>query len=110
MALGASLGTGFEAGGIDYLTKPLQYEEVLMRVRTQVTFHRIQHQLERQNILLEEQNTRFYQLSEATFEGIVIHDVGTIVEVNRAFEKMFGFQRAELIGRRRRGNGCRRDT
>jgi len=90
---------GFEAGGVDYLTKPFQSEEVLARVNAQLTIRKFQQQLQKQNVLLEEQNARFQQLSEATFEGIVIHDKGDIVEVNQALEKMFGYQRSELIGR-----------
>ncbi|MCP4400251.1 MAG: response regulator, partial [bacterium] len=90
---------GFDAGGVDYLTKPFQAEEVLARVNTQLTIRKFQQQLQAQNALLEEQNARFQKLSEATFEGIVIHDRGNIVEVNRALEKMFGYQRFEVIGK-----------
>lgn len=37
-------------------------------------------------------------LSNATFEGIVIHDHGTIIEINNMIEKMFNLERFELIG------------
>ena len=90
---------GFDAGGDDYITKPFQAEEVLARVNTQLTIRKFQQQLQEQNVLLEEQNARFHKLSEATFEGIEIHDRGNIVEVNRALEKMFGYQRSEMIDR-----------
>ncbi|MCP4287423.1 MAG: response regulator, partial [Gammaproteobacteria bacterium] len=90
---------GFDAGGADYLTKPFQSEEVLARVNTQLTIRKFQQQLQEQNVLLEEQNARFQKLSEATFEGIMIHDRGNIVEVNRALEKIFGYQRSEVIGK-----------
>ncbi len=90
---------GFDAGGVDYLTKPFQTAEVLARVNTQLTIRTFQQQLQEQNALLEEQNARFQKLSEATFEGIVIHDNGDILEVNQTFERMFGYQRLELIGR-----------
>nr|MBN2277660.1 PAS domain S-box protein [candidate division Zixibacteria bacterium] len=34
----------------------------------------------------------------ATFEGIVVHDNGIIIDINPAFVEMFGFSREELIG------------
>jgi diguanylate cyclase (GGDEF)-like protein/PAS domain S-box-containing protein len=41
---------------------------------------------------------RFRCLSEASFEGIAIHDKGRIMEVNRAFAEMFGYKHPEIIG------------
>ena len=37
---------GFEAGGVDYVTKPIQQEEVLARVTTHLTLHRLKVRLE----------------------------------------------------------------
>ena len=37
---------GFEAGAVDYVTKPLQQEEVLARVNTHLTLRRMQQELE----------------------------------------------------------------
>ncbi|MDY6936680.1 MAG: diguanylate cyclase [Cyanobacteriota bacterium] len=39
----------FQAGGADYITKPVKFEEVLARVENQLTIRRLQQQLERQN-------------------------------------------------------------
>jgi formate hydrogenlyase transcriptional activator len=90
---------GFEVGGADYLTKPVQPEEVLARVNTHLTNRKLQHRLQEQNALLEEQSERFRILSEATFEGIFFHDEGHIVEVNQTLEQMFGYQSAEILGK-----------
>ena len=90
---------GFEVGGVDYLTKPVEHTEVLARVNAHLTNHTLQQQLQEQNTRLAEQNQRFQKLSEATFEGILIHDAGTILEVNQMLEKMFGYQRTEVLGR-----------
>lgn len=49
---------GFEVGGIDYVTKPLQYEEVLARVSTHLRIRDLQARLEAQNSLLTEKNTQ----------------------------------------------------
>lgn len=47
---------GFEAGGVDYVTKPLDYQEVVMRINTHLKIRRLQEQLEAQNLQLETQN------------------------------------------------------
>ncbi len=46
---------GFEAGAVDYLTKPLQIEEVLARVTTHLTLRALQQQLTAQNLQLQQQ-------------------------------------------------------
>lgn len=43
---------------------------------------------------------RFRSLSDASFEGIVIIEAGNIVDANKTIAKMFGYERAELIGMR----------
>lgn len=97
---------GFDMGGVDFLTKPVQHKEVLARVNAHLTIQKLQRQLQEQNVRLEKQNTllaeqneRFRTLSEAAFEGILIHDDGHIIEVNQAIERMFGYQRADLPGK-----------
>lgn len=44
---------GFEAGGIDYITKPIQLGEVLARVRTHLSLRATQKQLTEQNTNLQ---------------------------------------------------------
>lgn len=41
--------TGFNVGGVDYITKPIQPTEVLCRVKTHLTLRNLQKQLEKQN-------------------------------------------------------------
>jgi len=48
--------TGFEAGGIDYITKPFQEEEVLVRVETHVRMNRMARELASKNAELLEKN------------------------------------------------------
>ena len=48
--------TAFELGGVDYVTKPFQFEEVLARVRTHLALRDLQKQLECTNEELEELN------------------------------------------------------
>jgi PAS domain S-box-containing protein len=48
---------------------------------------------------LAESRARFRRLAEATFEGIILHDDGTILDVNRALTRMTGHDRGALVGR-----------
>jgi formate hydrogenlyase transcriptional activator len=84
--------TGFEVGGVDYITKPVQHEEVLARLNTHLTIRELQQQLRKEN-------ERFQQLAEASFEGILLHEKGHILEINQRLEKMFGYHRSDVLGR-----------
>ncbi len=55
---------GFEVGAIDYLTKPLQHEEVLARVNAHMTTVKFQEQLQEKNVLLEQKITVFSTLMQ----------------------------------------------
>ncbi len=53
---------GFQAGAVDYVTKPIEHEEVLARVTTHLTLRRLQTRLEKQNDELE------YRVEQRTAE------------------------------------------
>jgi len=61
---------GFEMGAVDYITKPIQVEEVLARVRTHLTMNRLQTRLETQNAQLEAQNIEL-----TAFSRTIAHDL-----------------------------------
>ncbi len=44
---------GFEIGAVDYITKPIQQEEVLARINAHLTVRKLQQALEQQNVELE---------------------------------------------------------
>lgn len=48
---------------------------------------------------LLDRETRFRYLSEATFEGIMVHDNGVILDANQTLAKMTGYEVTELIGK-----------
>lgn len=50
--------TGFQAGGVDYITKPFHPEEVLARFSTHLKLSRLQHQLAEQNRQLKEEKQK----------------------------------------------------
>ena len=56
---------GFSAGGVDYISKPFQTEEVLARIETHLTLRRLSLELEAKNAHLEKTNR---ELSEAMAE------------------------------------------
>lgn len=49
--------------------------------------------------VIRESELRYKLLTEATFDGIAIHDQGILLEVNTGLERMFGYESGELIGR-----------
>src|SRR5262245_39094308 len=51
-----SLVKGFQAGGVDYITKPFKAEEVLMRVQTHLKIHTLTRALESSNRELANKN------------------------------------------------------
>jgi len=80
----------FRAGGVDYVAKPFNVEEVEARVRTHVQNHRMQREILGQNSRLErtvaertrelaESNTRLSQLDRARSEflGAIAHEIRT---------------------------------
>ncbi|WP_437763133.1 response regulator [Sorangium sp. So ce281] len=55
----------FDAGGVDYVTKPFELREVLARVGTQLLLHRQRRELERQRRELEERYAQVRQMQAA---------------------------------------------
>ena len=48
---------------------------------------------------LRESEDRYHKLSEATFEGVAIHESGRILDANQTIGSMFGYELSELIGK-----------
>jgi diguanylate cyclase (GGDEF)-like protein len=64
-ALGEALDKvrAFEAGGADYVSKPLQFEEVLARIENQLRISRLQRRLETRNDELAASNALLVEIS-----------------------------------------------
>ena len=58
----------------------------------------LEAQVERTTCALHDSEERFQLLLEASFEGIVIHDKGTILRANALFAKTLGYDVSEVIG------------
>ncbi len=69
--------TGFKAGAVDYVTKPIQQEEVLARVTTHLKIQNLTRQLKTANTELYQANTELARLSanKDKFLSIVAHDL-----------------------------------
>jgi PleD family two-component response regulator len=59
-ALGETLDKvrAFEVGGVDFVTKPFQVEEVLARIETHLQLRALQQQLQTQNEQLQQRDSR----------------------------------------------------
>ena len=104
---------GFRLGAADYIAKPYQPEEVLLRVRTHLELRRLRLNLEaevaaRTHALQDEIALRRTaeadlrladEALQASFDGIMITDTdGVIVRVNPAFTRITGYGAAEALG------------
>lgn len=109
---------GLNLGAVDYITKPLEHEEVLARVNIHLRLRNLTKRLTEQNERLEqeiserkqaqeerEEAFRAFQESEARFRrfvesniiGIILTDLsGKITEANDAFLQMVGYEREKL--------------
>ncbi|NER38006.1 MAG: response regulator [Oscillatoria sp. SIO1A7] len=67
----------FAVGGVDYITKPFQFSEVLARVENHLTIIRLQKQLQEKNLLLEQLNGELERSNSdlEQFAYIVSHDL-----------------------------------
>jgi signal transduction histidine kinase len=67
----------FRMGGVDYITKPFQPDEVLARVRTHLDLQALQQQLQDANRVLERRNAEleFRNVELDTFAQTVAHDL-----------------------------------
>lgn len=57
----------FQVGAVDYITKPFQFEEVLVRIKTQLTIRDLQAQLQAQNFQLQQ---ALNALTTAQFQSV----------------------------------------
>jgi len=70
---------GFQVGGIDYITKPFQFEEVIARIETQLTITRLQSQLKHQNQELRETLQELHQTQDKLVQEQKMASLGRFV-------------------------------
>jgi diguanylate cyclase (GGDEF)-like protein/PAS domain S-box-containing protein len=110
----------FTLGGVDYITKPVQYEEMMARIATHLSLHRLRRQLADANSELQHINTQLKReikmrtrmqlqvqiLSRAvqqTASSVIITDTeGQIEYVNPSFLRLTGYTQDEVMGQHTR--------
>lgn len=106
--------TAFEAGGIDYVSKPFQTEELLARVRNHLALRMALRELGGRNEALEREvaarreaeaglrrsELSYRRLFETAHDGILLIDgaSGLVMDANPAIVAMLGHEREVLLG------------
>lgn len=110
-ALGETLDKvkAFQVGGVDYVTKPFQVEEVLARIETHLQLRSLQRQLQQQNAQLQ-QEIRERQLAQEKFTKAFRSSPSPItltsipdckfIEINPSFLRLTGYDQDEILGQR----------
>lgn len=77
----------FRVGGVDYITKPFQFEEVQARVECQLSLRRLHNDMEAQNRALELTNRRLCEAEQLRDDLVhmVIHDMRSPLTVQMGF-------------------------
>jgi PAS domain S-box-containing protein len=98
----------FQAGGVDYITKPFQIAEVLARIETHLRLKRLENQLRLQNTQLQQEiqerkhaEDKFATIFQQSPNPIAIVTLpkGCFVEVNSSFLSLSGYALEDVIGR-----------
>ncbi len=83
---------GFKLGAVDYITKPFQIEEVLVRVENHLKIQRLTNQL-------QESEQRLNQTIEGAMDAIIaITADGTIQLFNHAAQQAFQYESEAVVG------------
>ncbi|HEY9601767.1 MAG TPA: PAS domain-containing protein, partial [Allocoleopsis sp.] len=104
---------GLTLGAVDYISKPIQLEEVLARVKTHLRLRSLTQQLQSKNRRLSEEIEVRRQTEEqlrlleraiaASSNGIIISDPhqpnNPVIYANSGFERITGYKPDEVIGK-----------
>ncbi|MCT7975932.1 hybrid sensor histidine kinase/response regulator [Laspinema olomoucense] len=103
----------FSLGGVDYITKPFNEQEVLVRIETQLRMRQLTQELNARNKQLGQELTERRKVEEALRQQnellqtifdripvmVVLYDEHHLVQfVNREFESVLGWSQEELKG------------
>ncbi|HEY9636620.1 MAG TPA: adenylate/guanylate cyclase domain-containing protein [Coleofasciculaceae cyanobacterium] len=103
---------GFNLGAVDYVTKPVQQEEVKARVTTHLTLRNLQKKLQVQNLQLEQEikekqqaeeswrkaEEKYRSIFENATEGIFqVTPEGQYITANPALASIYGYESPEEL-------------
>ncbi|HYD79401.1 MAG TPA: response regulator [Paucimonas sp.] len=89
--------SGFKSGGVDYVTKPCQIEEVLARVNTHLSLRAMQRKLEEQNRQLREES-RERQRAEQSLNSSYAELKTTHDELEKLHQQLLQSEKMASIG------------
>jgi PAS domain S-box-containing protein len=104
----------FEMGGVDYITKPFQEQEVVARVENQLRIQRLSKQVLEQNVQLSQEIEERKQAqvalakSEKQYRHLVetsqdliwsMDNRGRYTFINQAAKQIYGYEPEEMLGR-----------
>lgn len=88
----------FEVGGVDYITKPFQVEEFLVRIESQLTIQQLSKQLKQQNAQLQREvefrkrTEQALRESKARLQKLAVNIPGVIYQFMKKPEGSFKFE------------------
>ena len=89
---------GFSLGAVDYVTKPMQQEEVRARVTTHLTLRNLHHKLQEQNLQLQKAEEKYRSIVENATEGIFqATPEGRYITANPALARILGYSSPEAL-------------
>ncbi len=78
-------------GAYDYLKKPVDHELLFGTIKKAIKHGRLEK-------ALRASEERLKTLAEASWEGIILHENGVLLDANKQFFDMFGYREEELLG------------
>ena len=93
----------FAVGGVDYISKPFQFEEVLARIESHLSLRNLQKQLKEQNLLLQEEITSRLAVEKTLQEKNLIlqQEISTRRAVEKALQEQNLVLQQEISNRQR---------
>ncbi|UNU27608.1 response regulator [Microcoleus vaginatus] len=88
----------FEVGGVDYITKPFQVEEVLVRIESQLTIQQLSKQLKQQNAQLQQEvefrkrTEQSLRESKARLQKLAVNIPGVLYQFIKKPDGSFKFE------------------
>jgi len=97
---------GFEAGAVDYITKPFNRQELTARVRTHMQLKSASDIITEQNLQLKQEidhrkqtEEKFRALAQSAFEAVLFVREDQIIEANRAALDIFQYSAEQFFKR-----------
>jgi len=105
--------TGFELGGVDYLTKPFEFQEAAVRLAAHIRINRLQKRLQENNLRLQQEIEQRQQAEEALRENeerfrTIFEHAPVMINAyddqhgytlwNNECERRLGYTKDEMIG------------